>query len=204
MSYSSKYFDVCESSVTNIGFSNFFRDIKRDFELNINQIRLFFENNELLATSGKIEVNFDSSASWELISNTLIAIADIDKNAQHEVSVEMNYDQIEEHEKEGYVLVSYGKIKGDLYKVIFEIPFSNNSALRKLALTIYNSKEKTKKDIIWHGGNQRIISLYDKLSEHGWKIDKLELIKDKKIIVEFSDDGLKIEEFKKKLSKSVE
>lgn len=203
MNYSSENLIINESEVSNIGFNNFFRDIKTEFDLNISRLKLKKSNNYLVATQGKIELNFSREASWELISETLSTIAEIDKNAQHEITVKMNYDEIEEHEKEGYVLVSYGKIKGNLYKVIFEIPFSNNSALKKLALSIYNSEEDTSKDVIWHGGDQRIVSLFMKLREHGWKIDNLELVKDKKVIVSFSSHGSKIEEFKKELSKSI-
>lgn len=204
MSYSSKYIEINEYDLDEIGFENLFGNICKNFEFNINQLKLIKDKNKLIATPGKIELCFGADADWDLISRTLVSIADIDKNAQHEITVKMDYDEIEEHEKEGYVLVSYGKIKGDLYKVIFEIPFSNNSALKKLALSIYNSDEKTTKDVIWHGGENRIFNLQRKLSKLGWEINSLELIKDKKIIVEFSEDGLNPQKFKSKFIKSIE
>ncbi|PTD93781.1 hypothetical protein C9439_06960 [archaeon SCG-AAA382B04] len=203
MTYSNENLTLKETEISRIGFHNFFRKLKTEFEINISKLELNKDNNRLLATQGKIELTFKRDASWELISEALSTIAEIDKNAEHEITVKMNYDEIEEHEKEGYVLVSYGKIKGDLYKVIFEIPFSNNSALKKLALSIYNSEERTTKDVIWNGGDQRIVSLLMKLKDSGWKIQNLELVKDKKVNVGFSSKGYEYKEFKKQLSESI-
>lgn len=203
MSYSNEKLIVDQTEISEIGFNRFFRDVKTEFDINIGRLTLIKNGNKLLITPGKIEMTFKKQASGELIFETLLSVSKIDRNAQHEVTVELDYNEIEEHEKEGYVLVSYRKIEGNLYKVISEIPFSNTSALKKLALSICNSEGKTSKNIIWNGGDQSIVSLYKKIKEIGWQIKNLEFVKEGNILVDFSNNGFEIEKFKEKLSKSL-
>jgi|GEM_PF-5450173 len=198
MNYSSDDQKLEEEKLSKSGFYRLFKSIKERVDVNISQLLMENGDNFLYSTPGKIELHFESEVSWNLVSRTLKIISEIDNNAEHELKVETEYDEIERYEREGYVLVSYGKIEGDVYRVIFEIPFSRNSALRKFALSIYNSDAETKKNVLWDGGDKRISILYDKLSKHGWELNGIELVGEKDVRINFADNP-SLDEVKKKI-----
>ncbi|WGI16999.1 hypothetical protein [Methanonatronarchaeum sp. AMET-Sl] len=195
-----KHLKIQQSEVTNLGLYNLYKKIRKKADVNIYEMNLSKNNNTIVTTPGKIELRFCPELSWESIARTLSIISEIDNNAHHEITVEMKYDEIERYEKEGYVLVSYGKIEGDRYRVIFEIPFSRTSALKKFALSIYNSKQHEVKDVVWNGGNKRISTLYEELNKFNWKIDKLQLMGEKDIRIEFTES----KQTKKEIDKIIE
>ncbi|OUJ18649.1 hypothetical protein AMET1_0295 [Methanonatronarchaeum thermophilum] len=182
-----KHLKIQQSEVSNLGLYYLYKKIRNKVDVNIYEMKLSKNNNKIVTTPGKIELKFCPDLNWESIARTLSIISEIDNNAHHEITVKMKYNEIERYEKEGYVLVSYGKIEGDQYRVIFEIPFSRTSALKKFALSIYNSNNQQNKDVVWNGGNKRIATLYDELNQYNWKIEKLQLMGEKDIRIEFTD-----------------
>lgn len=198
-----KHLKLHQSEVDNLGLYNIYNKIREKVDVNIYEMNLSREDNEIITTPGKIELRFCQELSWESIARTLSIISEIDNNAHHEITVEMPYSEIERYEKEGYVLVSYGKKEGDLYRVIFEIPFSRTSALKKFALSIYNSKNNEVKDVVWNGGNKRIATLYEELNQYGWKLQKLQLMGEKDIRIEITDKTSQNKEIDKIIEKKI-
>ncbi|OKY78983.1 MAG: hypothetical protein BTN85_1489 [Candidatus Methanohalarchaeum thermophilum] len=198
---SSEKLNLDKSKVSFKEIKKLITEVKNLTNLNISKVILVNGENKISSTTGKIELTFSKYASWSLIAKTLINISEIDNNAEHEISMELKYDKIEKYEKEGYVVVSYGKIEGDYYKVIFEIPFSSPSALKKMALSIYNSDQEIKKDILWDGGDKRLIKLCKELKNLNWKVSTIKFVNGKNLELNLSNQGKTAKETKEKIIK---
>lgn len=116
-------------------------------------------------TPGKVEVEMREASKDEVLP-LLEKVAEIDKNAHHELCFQENYENIEDYERDGYILASYAKVEGDLYRAVFQVPFYSGNALERFASGVSGQFEKS---VFWEGSDPRIAQLLQALAEDGWK-----------------------------------
>lgn len=129
----------------------------------------------VVCTYGKISVWFGRQVPEVVIGQILISISNIDASAVHEYDLVCDFEKITDYEGCGYVLVSYAKSKNG-YRVKFNVPFSNKTALLRMAdsiLTELKNKDVTI-DVYWTGDDADIMLLSDELNNiDGWDVKQI-------------------------------
>ncbi|MDV0445899.1 hypothetical protein MmiAt1_15000 [Methanimicrococcus sp. At1] len=128
---------------------------------------------DLICTYGKITLLCRSEIPDYTIGLILKTISAVDNSTSHETEILCDFDDIQNYQRMGYTLVSYGRCS-DQYRVAFNIPFSSEKAVYNLTIALFDelSKEKTlKKDFYWSGKDHNIIQLFNELKDiNGWKV----------------------------------
>lgn len=131
---------------------------------------------KLTCTHGKITLWFGRKATPDLVGRVLIGISRVDTSARHELELLCKFNEIEQFEGQGYVLVSYAK-RGDKYRTMFMVPFSQSKALRFLAESILEEliESDVRKGILWDGNATLLHLLNEELSDiEGWTFKVIE------------------------------
>lgn len=139
-------------------------------------VKMGTDHARLTCTHGKITAWFGRKASPGLVGRILIGISRVDSSAHHDLEVLLPFEEIEELEGQGYVLVSYARKEGK-YRATFMVPFSQPKALRYLAESILEELEYSdvRKGIMWNGSDARFHLLNEELSDiDGWSFEVVE------------------------------
>ncbi len=126
----------------------------------------------IICTYGKINIWFGRKTPESVIGKVILEISNIDKSALHEIEMVCNFEKITEYESHGYVLISYAKTSQG-YRVIFNVPFHNKSALLHMARDTLQklTNDDISLDIYWNGNDSNIIQLADELKTiPDWKV----------------------------------
>jgi len=112
----------------------------------------------IVLTQGAINIWLGRKLEKALISRIFLIISQIDGSAEHE-------KEISEFESNGYILTSYAR-KGEVYRAIFVVPFSNSRALERFveSISLETEKEDVKITIYWRGGRTRMNMIKEELS----------------------------------------
>lgn len=131
------------------------------------------DNIDLICTYGKITLNCRSIVPDYTIGLILKSISSIDNSTTHETEILCDFDDIQNYQRRGYTLVSYGRYNGR-YRVTYIVPFSSEKAVYSLTLAFFEELQKEKqlkKDFYWSGKDHDIIQLFNELKNiSGWKI----------------------------------
>ena len=119
----------------------------------------------IVLTQGAINIWLGRKLEKALISRIFLIISRIDGSAEHEKEILCRFEEISEFENNGYILTSYAR-KGEVYRAIFVVPFSNSRALERFveSLTLETEKEDVKITIYWRGGRTRMNMIKEELS----------------------------------------
>ncbi len=114
---------------------------------------------------GSMNIWFGRNVEKSTISKVLIIISKIDSTAEHQKEIHCKFEEISEFENNGYVLTSYAR-KGDKYRAIFVVPFSNPRALELFSQSIIKDLEQgeVRLTLYWRGGSARMNLLSQELS----------------------------------------
>jgi hypothetical protein len=119
----------------------------------------------VLLNQGTINLWFGRNAEKSLVSKILLIISKVASAAEHEREVICSFEDISGFESGGYILTSYAK-RGDKYRAIFLVPFSDLRALERLIGSICTDLERgeARMTISWRGGRTRMTTLHQELS----------------------------------------
>ena len=120
----------------------------------------------VLLNQGTINLWFGRNAEKSLVSKILLIISRVASAAEHEMEVVCSFEEISAFENCGYILTSYAR-RGDKYRAVFLVPFSDPRALERLIGSICNDLElrEAKIAIAWRGGRTRLNMLHQELSK---------------------------------------
>jgi hypothetical protein len=120
----------------------------------------------LVLTQGAINLWFGRKADKALIAKILVVISKVDARAEHEKEVLCRFEEISEFENNGYILTSYAR-RGDRYRAIFVVPFSDSRALDKFIDSVADETERgeVKMTLHWSGGTPRMNILKDEMDK---------------------------------------
>lgn len=115
---------------------------------------------------GTINVWFGRHMDPLYVARIMRLISRVDVAAEHEREVLCSFDRISEFEADGYIVISYAR-KGDVYRVIFVIPFSKERALDRFIDYLLDEMRHgdVRVSIRWRGGFSRIKFLLKELSK---------------------------------------
>jgi len=118
----------------------------------------------VILAQGSINIWFGRNIDRSLVQKILIIISKVDSTTEHEKELICRFEEISEFESNGYVLTSYAR-KGERYRAIFVVPFSNLRALDRFAESISDelSHEDVDMTLYWRGGSARMNILRDEL-----------------------------------------
>ncbi|MDL2261081.1 hypothetical protein LJC08_02435 [Methanimicrococcus sp. OttesenSCG-928-J09] len=123
------------------------------------------EDIDLICTYGKITLHCRNIVPDYTIGLILKSISAIDNSTTHETEILCDFDDIQNYQRMGYTLVSYGRHNGR-YRVTFNVPFSSEKAVYNLTLAFFEELQKEKqlkKDFYWTGKDHDIIQLFNEL-----------------------------------------
>lgn len=143
------------------------------------EVGLSYDEHSMEVTPGKINLSMDDGTEERALP-VLDRIADVDVNAYHETSLEERYENIEDYEKDGYVLASYAKVEGGVYRIVFQVPFHSEQALRRFAGELPDGGFD--RPIFWEGNDAKIAKLVDVFVDEGWSL--------KEVVLEVEDEIL--------------
>jgi hypothetical protein len=114
---------------------------------------------------GSMNIWFGRNVDKSTISRVLIIISKIDSTTEHQKEIFCKFEEISEFENNGYVLTSYAR-KGDKYRAIFVVPFSNSRALELFSQSISKELEQgeVRLTLYWRGGSARMNLMSQELS----------------------------------------
>jgi hypothetical protein len=116
-------------------------------------------------TQGAINLWLGRNVDKILLARILTIISRVDSTTEYEKEIICEFDEINDFENHGFILTSYAK-KGDKYKSIFIVPFSNPRALKRLAESILEElkREDLRLTLYWRGDRTRLNIIFDDLS----------------------------------------
>lgn len=119
----------------------------------------------IVLTQGAINIWLGRKLEKALISRIFLIISQIDASAEHEKKILCRFEEISQFESNGYILTSYAR-KGQMYRAIFVVPFSNCRALEMFmeSISLETEKEDVKITIYWRGGRTRMNLIKEELS----------------------------------------
>jgi hypothetical protein len=119
----------------------------------------------VVLTQGAINIWLGRKLEKALISRIFLIISQIDASAEHEKKILCRFEEISQFENSGYILTSYAR-KGQMYRAIFVVPFSNSRALEMFmeSISMETDKEDVKITIYWRGGGTRMNLIKEELS----------------------------------------
>jgi hypothetical protein len=119
----------------------------------------------IVLTQGAINIWLGRKLEKSIISRIFLIISQIDASAEHEKEVLCRFEEISEFENNGYILTSYAR-KGQMYRAIFVVPFSNSRALEMFMQAISSETDRwdVKITIYWRGGRTRMNLIKEELS----------------------------------------
>ena len=120
----------------------------------------------VLLNQGTINLWFGRNAEKSLVSKILLIISKVASAAEHEREVICSFEEISGFESGGYILTSYAK-RGDKYRAVFLVPFSDPRALERLIGSICIDLElgESRMTVSWRGGRTRMNMLHQELSK---------------------------------------
>ncbi|WP_316558065.1 hypothetical protein [Methanimicrococcus hongohii] len=131
---------------------------------------------DLICTYGKIALHCRREVPDYTIGLILKTISAVDNSATHETEILCDFDDIQNYQRMGYTLVSYGRHNGK-YRVTFNVPFSSEKAVYSLTVAFFEElkREKTlKRDFYWSGKDHNIIQLFNELKKvDDWEIKEI-------------------------------
>ena len=115
---------------------------------------------------GTISLWLGRNADKSMVSKVLLIISRVDSIADHEREAICSFEEISGFENCGYILTSYAR-KGDKYKAVFLVPFSDPRALERLIESICQDLERgeARMTLTWRGGRTRMKMLHQELSK---------------------------------------
>jgi len=118
----------------------------------------------IILTQGSINIWFGKNFDRSLIAKILVIVSRVDSATEHETEVICRYEDISEFESNGYILTSYAR-RGDKYRAIFVVPFSNSRALEKFIESLYGDTEHedVRFTLYWRGGRARMNIMKEEL-----------------------------------------
>jgi hypothetical protein len=119
----------------------------------------------IVLTQGAINMWLGRKLEKSVIYRIFLIISQIDGSAEHEKEVLCRFEEISEFENNGYILTSYAR-RGQMYRAIFVVPFSNSRALEMFmdSISSETEKEDVKITIYWRGGRMRMNLIKEELS----------------------------------------
>jgi hypothetical protein len=119
----------------------------------------------ILLYQGSINIWFGKNVDRSTISKILTIISRIDSTTEHQKELFCPFEDISEFENNGYVLTSYAR-KGQKYRAIFVVPFSNPRALEMFTESVSRELElgEVRLTLYWSGGTARMNLLSQELS----------------------------------------
>lgn len=134
------------------------------------------ENITLICTYGKITLHCRREISDYTVGLILKSISVVDNSTTHETELLCGFDDIQNYQRMGYTLISYGRLD-EQYRVIFNVPFSSEKAVYGLTIAFYEElqkEKKLKKDFYWNGKDHDIIRLFNELKNiDDWEIKEI-------------------------------
>jgi hypothetical protein len=118
----------------------------------------------VILAQGSINVWFGRNIDRVLVQKILIIISKVDSTTEHEKELMCRFEEISEFESNGYILTSYSR-KGERYRAIFVVPFSNQRAMDRFADSISDElgHEDVSITLYWRGGRARMNILREEL-----------------------------------------
>lgn len=165
MDSSGNILHLTKTEIERIGERNCVRGIVRSRKISFHKVVASRNSDSVSITPGKVKLSLGEHEVEDLLS-ILKDIAEIDKNAHHELSFEERYENIENYERDGYILASYAKVEGGRYRVVFQVPFYSDNALNRFASSL--PEEGFERSIFWEGSDPRIAQLLTVLLDSGW------------------------------------
>lgn len=120
----------------------------------------------VILNQGTINLWFGRNVEKSLVSKILLIISRVASPAEHEMEVVCSFEEISGFENCGYILTSYAR-RGDKYRAVFLVPFSDPRALERLIGSICNDLgiREARITITWRGGRTRMNMLHQELSK---------------------------------------
>lgn len=153
-------------------------------------VKMGNENSNLVCTYGKIKVWFGRRASKNLVKDILFGISKVDSCIEFEFETICGFDTIQHYENVGFTLISYAKYAPsgsytpstakipNLYKAIFNVPFSKEEALFRLVdflMERIDIKNITS-NLLWNGSDTKIRMLYNEFKDvESWRVEEIHL-----------------------------
>lgn len=131
---------------------------------------------DLICTYGKITLFCRRPISDFILGLILKNISAADNSTTHETEILCDFDEIQNYQRRGYTLVSYGRCAGQ-YRVTFNVPFSSEKAVYSLTVAFFEELQKSgtlKKDFYWSGKDHNIVQLFNRLKKiDGWEVKEI-------------------------------
>ncbi|MBS1263217.1 MAG: hypothetical protein MAG715_00388 [Methanonatronarchaeales archaeon] len=169
---------LSERELEEIGPGRTVEGVSRTRKASFQRLDMQRDADSISITPGKIRLTIDDPSREEVLS-LLERVAEIDLNAHHEMRLNERYENIEDYERDGYVLASYAKIKGGLYRVVFQVPFHSENALRRFAEEL--PETDFEESVFWEGNDARIAQTVDVFSNEGWSLTDAVLDVDREV-----------------------
>ena len=120
----------------------------------------------VLLNQGTINLWFGRNAEKSLVSKILLIISKVASAAEHEREALCSFEEMSGFENCGYILTSYAR-RGDKYRAVFLVRFSDPRALERLIASVCNDLElgDAKMTISWKSGKTRMNVLRQELSK---------------------------------------
>jgi hypothetical protein len=120
----------------------------------------------VMLNQGTINIWFGRNAEKSLVSRVLLIISKVDSTAENEREAICNFKDISGFENSGYILTSYAR-KGDKYRAVFIVPFSDQRALEMFIYSVCQDLERHEARITlsWGGGRTRMDLLRQELTK---------------------------------------
>ncbi|MDY6864499.1 MAG: hypothetical protein SVY15_00800 [Halobacteriota archaeon] len=153
-------------------------------------VKMGNDNSSLICTYGRIKIWFGRKASKELIRDILLGISKVDSCIEFEFETICGFDTIQHYENVGFKLLSYAKYAPsgiypppiaktpNLYKAIFNVPFSREEALHRLVDFLMERlhSKNINSNLHWSGNDTKIRMLYNEFKEfERWKVEEIHL-----------------------------
>jgi len=153
-------------------------------------VKMGNDNSSLICTYGKIKIWFGRRASKGLINDILFGISKVDPCIEFEFETICGFDTIQHYETVGFTLVSYAKYAPsgnypptmaktpNLYKAIFNVPFSREEALYHLVDFLMDGlhSKNINSNLHWKGNDTKIRMLFNEFKEvERWKVEEIHL-----------------------------
>lgn len=166
-----------ERELGEIGVEECVEGVVRNRSVSFHRVVAERDGDTVTVTPGKVEISMEEGSTEEVLP-LLKEVAEIDKNAHHELCFQENYENIEDYERDGYILASYAKVEDDLYRVVFQVPFYSDNALERFASSVSGEFEKS---VFWEGSDPRVAQLLQALAEDGWEPTEVLLDAEEKV-----------------------
>ena len=116
-------------------------------------------------TQGAINIWFGRNLDKILVLKILTAISRVDSTTIHETEIICHFNEINDFENSGFILTSYAR-KGEKYRAIFQVPFSNQRALKRFVENIVDEmkQREVRLTLYWSGGTARMNIMFNELS----------------------------------------